>query len=306
MGKNSNTPKSQNSNLSFYSFLPLITAIVWGFGFVAQVSGAESVPPIFYNAVRFTLGSLILIPLALLIDKKDKPLKDTIKLAFVGGCILFAAATFQQLGLAYTESAAKGGFITALYAIIVPLIECIFFKKKVSLTLWISVFLSIIGCFLIFKGSDTTTNGGFSITLGDVLLLINAVLFAIHIIYVDRVVDRIRSVSYASVQFLTVGLLSFVYTFIFEEPSLKAIQNGLIPILYGAIGSCAIGFTLQIFAQKSKTPVLTGIMFSTEGMFALIGGALILKEKLTPLSIIGSFLILSAVILSEVSKVKGK
>lgn len=294
------------SNFSIYSILPLVTAIIWGFGFVAQVSGSESVPPVFYNAVRFTLGGLVLIPVALLLDKKDKDFKETLKLAVFGGCILFAAATFQQLGLAYTASAAKGGFITALYAIIVPILEFCFFKKKVSVSLWISVALSIIGCFLIFRGSDTTGESLLHITSGDVLLLVNAVLFAIHIIYVDRVVDKIRSVTYASVQFITVGVFSFIFAFIFEEPSFEAIQKGLIPILYGAFGSCALGFTLQIFAQKSKTPVLTGIMFSTEGMFALLGGALILHEHLSTLSIIGSILILSAVIISEVSKIVKK
>lgn len=293
--------KSQ-CKINIYTFLPLITAIIWGFGFVAQVSGSESVPPMFYNAVRFTIGSVVLIPVALLLDKRDKPLKDTVYLALIGGGILFLAATFQQLGLAYTESAAKGGFITALYAIIVPIIELVFFKKKASPMLWVAVCLSVIGCFLIFKGSDTSGSSLLHLTKGDVLLLINSVLFAVHIIYVDRVVEKIRSVSYASVQFLTVGVLSFIYAFIFEEPSLTAIHDGLIPILYGALGSCALGFTLQIFAQRSKTPTLTGIMFSTEGMFALLGGALILHEHLTAMSIIGSALILSAVILSQITK----
>lgn len=302
MRKNSDT----SSKFSFYSILPLVTAMVWGFGFVAQVSGAESVPPVFFNAVRFTLGGLILIPVAALLDKKDKDFRETTKLAFYGGCILFLASTFQQLGLAYTGSAAKGGFITALYAIMVPILEFCFFKKKVSVSLWISVLLSIIGCFLIFRGSDTTGESLLHITKGDVLLLINAFLFAVHIIYVDRVVDKIRSVTYASAQFLTVGVFSLIFAFVFEEPTFEAIKDGLIPILYGAIGSCAIGFTLQIFAQRSKTPVLTGIMFSTEGMFALLGGAIILKERLSPLSIIGSLLILSAVILSEVSKITKK
>ena len=294
--KNNNS----NSKLTIYSFLPLLAAIMWGFGFVAQVSGIESIPPIFYNAVRFIMAGLVLIPLTLFIEKKyTQTIKNTIRYGIFAGLFLCVASSIQQFGLVLTSSAAKGGFLTSLYAIFVSLGEFIFFKRKIKINTWIAVFISVVGLFLIFIGSDTSSIT-LTITRGDLVLLLCAVAFACHIIFIDKVIDKVRPILFASTQFLTVGILSLIYSLLFEDPTLSSIKNAYIPLLYGGLVSCAGGYTCQVLSQKSKTPILTGILFSTESMFALLGGAILLNERLSSVALIGCALILLSVILSEI------
>ncbi len=295
-------PEIKKSKLSVYSFLPLLAAIVWGFGFVAQVSGIESVPPIFYNGVRFILASIVLIPLFIILDRKTykTTIINTIKYGSIAGIFLCIAASIQQFGLVLTSSAAKGGFFTSLYAIFISIGEFLIFKKKISKYVWISVFVSIVGLLLICLGSDGDITN-FTVTAGDLVLLLCAVAFAAHIIFIDKVIEKVSPVLFSIVQFFTVGIISLIYSLIFEDPTLSAIKSAGIPILYGGVVSCGIGYTLQIFSQKSRTPILTGIMFSTESAFALLGGALILHERLNAVSILGCVLVLFSVVLSQIS-----
>ena len=290
--------------LSVYSFLPLGAAFVWGMGFTAQIFASGSIQPFFYNALRFALGGIALLPLVFLLDKNLKPtFKSTVKYGIAAGIILCMGASFQQIGLTLTQSAAKGGFFTALYAVLVPFIEAIIFKKRLSKKIYIASVLSFLGLFCIFISSESVKSL-LQITFGDILLLINALCYAFHIIFIDRVINKVAPVLFAVVQFLTVSVLSGVICLVFETPNVEAIRNSCIPIIYGGLVSVGCGYTLQVFSQKSRTPVLTSLLFSAESVVALLGGVVILKEKLSLMSVTGSVLILISIILIQLIQAK--
>ena len=223
--------------LSVYSFLPLGAAFVWGMGFTAQIFASGSIQPFFYNALRFALGGIALLPLVFLLDKNVKAtFKSTVKYGIAAGVILCMGASFQQIGLTLTQSAAKGGFFTALYAVLVPFIEAIIFKKRLSKKIYIASVLSFLGLFCIFISSESVKSL-LQITFGDLLLLINALCYAFHIIFIDRVINKVSPVLFAVVQFLTVSILSGVICLVFETPNVEAIRNSYIPIIYGGLVS---------------------------------------------------------------------
>lgn len=292
--------------LSIYSFYPLFAAFVWGMGFVAQIFASGAIEPFFYNAVRFTLGGIVLIPLIFIADKNRKEnCVNSLLYGFLTGVILFSATSFQQIGLTLTKSAAKGGFFTALYAVLVPFLEALLFRKKFPKTVWLAAILSFLGLYCIFISSEGAKSL-LNVTKGDVLLLINAFCYSFHIIYIDKVIDKVSPVLFAVTQFLTVGLCSAILCALTETPTLDAVKTSLIPILYGGIASVGCGYTLQIFSQKSRTPVLTSLLFSSESLFALLGGVIILGEKLTFFSLSGCLLILLSIILIQMIQARHK
>lgn len=290
--------------LSIYSFLPLGAAFVWGMGFTAQIFASGNIQPFFYNAVRFALGTLILIPLVVIMDKNIKSAwENTVIYGICAGIILCLGTSFQQIGLTLTKSAAKGGFFTSLYAVLVPFIEAAFFKKHFSKKVWTASLLSFLGLYCIFISSESAKSL-LHVTTGDVLLIINALCYAFHIIYIDKKISAVSPVLFALVQFFTVSVLSFIICLVFETPSITAVKNSAVPILYGGIVSVGCGYTLQIFSQKSRTPVLTSLLFSSESVFALLGGVIIIGEKLSLLSFVGCTLILVSIVLIQIIQAK--
>lgn len=285
----------------------LMAAAIWGFAFVAQSSAMDKVGPFTFLAMRSVLGSLILVPVILIKDKLVKK-KDSVaehedmsKLwlgGFLCGIALCAASGLQQLGICYT-TASKSGFLTAMYILIVPLLG-IFFKKKVSLKIWLCVIVAVVGMYLL------CVKEGFSINIGDVLTFICAIFFSIQIMIVDYYSPIVDGVKLSCIQFLVTAVISGILMFIFEKPSVNEIVSAWIPIVYAGVCSSGIAFTLQILGQKYTEPAVASLVMSFESVFATIGGILILKEYPGVQEWVGIGLLFVAIMASQISGKKSE
>ena len=284
------------------NILLLLTAAIWGLAFVAQKVGAEHVGAFTFNGIRFALGSISLIPLILLLNKKKEnsdvkkeeggnSLKHTIRAGIIVGCALFIATSLQQTGVMYT-TAGKAGFITGLYMVIVPILG-LFLKQKVNNTTWIGIVIAIIGLYLLSINED------FSISKGDLLVLIGSVGWAIHILLIDNFTKKIDPLKLSSIQFATCSILSLLVAFIFEDINMVGISAALVPILYGGLLSVGVAYTLQVVAQKNAKPSHAAILLSMESVFGAIGGAMFLGERIGSRGLVGCVLIFIAIIVSQ-------
>lgn len=278
----------------------MITALIWGTAFVAQSVGMDYVGPFTFITARYIVGGLFLIPCIYLLDRiNKKPVRESgkddkktlVTGGFLCGTVLFTASCFQQIGIQYT-TVGKSGFITALYIIIVPLLG-ILFKKRVSVKVWISVVISLIGLYLLCM------NESFSISRGDFLILMCAFCFSIHILIIDKYSSLVDSVRMSCIQFFVAGLLGVIPMFIFENPQIKDMLNACSSILYTGIMSSGIAYTLQIIGQKYTSPVLATLIMSIESVFAALSGWIILGEVLSLKEYIGCCLVFSAIILAQ-------
>lgn len=286
----------------------VITAVVWGFAFVAQSVGSEYVNSFVFNGIRFTMGGLSLIPVILVFEKgacDRKMMKTTIVAGLVCGVVLFSASTLQQYGIelynkaGFPDSSGRAGFLTALYMVIVPLIG-LFLKKRPSAETWFGVAFAVAGLFLI-----SFTNG-FSVSFEDLVIIGCALLFAVHIIVIDRFGDAMYSLRFAMTQFLVCAVLSGLFAFVgttsgmMEGNTMADIKAALPAILYGGFMSVGIAYTFQILGQKNAEPAFASIILSTESMFSVIGGAIILGETMTVRGYIGCAMIFTGIILTQV------
>ena len=284
--------KTMGSNL-----LLALTAFIWGVAFVAQSVGMEYVGPFTFNACRFLIGGIVLIPCILLFGKKNKR-KETKnqKTAVVGGIccgsILFAASSFQQFGVAST-TVGKAGFITALYIVIVPLLG-IFLRKRIPWSVWVSVVLATIGMYLLCMTE------GLKVGKGDIYVFVCAICFSFHILVIDYFSPKTDGVLMSCIQFFTAGIISAIMMLIFENPELSAIFAAWAPILYAGIMSCGVAYTLQVVAQKNTDPVLASLILSLESAFSLLAGWVILGQKLSPKELGGCGLVFCAIILAQI------
>lgn len=288
----------ENSNSKKGLVFLIVTAVIWGFACVGQVVGAGSMTPFYFNFSRYFLGSLSVIPLIFIFERgaHDKQMMKTSLIAgLMAGVALFAASYVQQVGISLTDSAGKGGFITGLYMIFVPIIG-IFLGKKTGLQIWVGAGFGIVGLFLLCLGGSELT-----LTKGDLLLVLCAVLFAIHILIIDHFGQRMYSLRFAFVQFATSAVLNCIGTFIFEDFALAPLKAALIPVLYCGIGSVGVAYTCQILGQKYSDPTSASVILSTESMFSAIGGALILGERMTTQGYIGCALIFIGIMLTQVN-----
>jgi len=280
--------------------LLLLTAIIWGLAFVAQRAGMEHIGPFAFNGIRFALGSISLLPLIYFQKKRDNT-SQTIKsrrLLYFGGLfaglVLFAGASFQQIGIVYT-SAGNAGFITSLYVLIVPVLG-LFWNHKVSAQLWIGAILAVVGLFYL------SVNERFIISLGDGLVFISAFFWAGHVLIIAKYSRATNSLFLALIQFGVCSILSLTTSLIIETTTIDDITSAAIPILYGGVMSVGVAYTLQIFAQKKAHPSNAAIILSLESLFAAIGGWIILNEQLTNRLLIGGGLMLAGVIISQYKK----
>lgn len=278
--------------------LLLITATIWGFAFVAQRVGMDYVGPFTFNAVRFALGSLSLIPLILLLQKRQESHAETKrKSSFKGGLLagvaLFAGASLQQAGLVYT-TAGNAGFITGLYVVIVPILG-LFWRQRPHAGTWVGAILAAIGLYFL------SVTDAFTISFGDLLVLIGAFFWAGHVLLIGWLAPQTDSLKLASVQFAVCSLLSLLTAFAVETISVSGILQAAVPILYGGLGSVGIAYTLQVIAQRDAHPAHSAIILSLEGVFAAIGGWLLLNEMLSMRGFFGCALMLAGMIFSEMS-----
>ncbi len=281
------------------TLLLFMTAMIWGFAFIAQRVGVDHIGNYTFNAVRFILGSVSLIPVILIFERKNEDkaaqkakMKKTVKIGALAGVVLFTASTLQLYGIKVTGSAGKSGFLTGLYMVLVPVLG-IFMKKKTNRNTWLGVLFAVVGMFLLTVSDD------WKIGYGDILLIIGAVFWALHIIVIDENVADIYTLRFSSIQFFVVGIIATVFAIMFETVSLSELRLATIPILYTGICSTGIAYTCQAIGQKNADPTYASIILSTESVFSAIGGALVLKEVMLARGYIGCVLIFTGIIVSQ-------
>ena len=281
----------------------LITAMIWGAAFVAQKEGG-GVGAFTFNAIRMLIGSLVLVPVIFLTKGKTTESKSEKKTVWLGGVIcgviLCAATLLQQIGLE-TESAGKGGFITALYIIIVPLIS-MFIGKRSNALVWIGVVFAGVGMYLLCfkKGEVNSVSDIFSLTKGELLLFACSIMFSVHILVIDAFSPKVNGVKMSCIQFLVAGIICAIGMFIFENPQIDTILEYWQPILYTGVMSSGVAYTLQIVGQKHVQPVIASLIMSLESVFAVIfAWVLPPHATMSVREIIGCVIIFVAIILAQ-------
>ena len=277
----------------------LLCTFIWGTTFIAQDTGMDDIGPFTFNAVRFFVGFLAILPLVFFFEtkkysiefKKDKKL--LLRLTIIIGFSLFFGSALQQVALLYTD-VANAAFFTIFYVPLVPIIVFLFRKKKIHWSVWPSVCLCLIGGYLLTNFFDAT------VRLGDSLVILGALFWSFHIIYTDIFIKKFNlPLTLGAAQTMIVALLSFIVGLIYEEFILKNILKEIIPILYAGVLSGGFAFVLQIYAQKNISPAPAAIIFSLEGVFATIAAWIILSQILEINNILGCIFILCGVLISQ-------
>ncbi len=278
--------------------LMLIAAAIWGFAFVAQREGMETMGPFLFSGVRFLIGVVALFPVVWYLSKKpqqnNKAEVSAKKLVFAGtvaGLLLFGGISCQQVGLQYT-TAGKAGFITGLYIFFVPLIG-LFLGQRTGSGTWLGATIALFGLYLLSIKED------FTIAEGDLLQLICAVFFAAHVLAIGYLAKRMDTLKLALVQYLVCGVISLLIAIAIEMISWDMILATAIPLLYAGVMSTGIAYTLQVVAQQHAHSSHAAIILSLEGAFAVLGGWLILDEHLPARGLLGCALMLTGMFLSQ-------
>lgn len=290
------------------SLILCLAALIWGLAFSVQTKAAESISPFAFNSFRSLVGAAALFVFLKakglnagekIIPRDPKERKKVIRAGLVCGIMLTLSVNFQQVGIsAYPSgvpSAARAGFITALYVIIVPIIS-VAFSKKISGAVWTAVVISIVGIYLLCFSGEL---GG--IYLGDILMLLCAVAFSVHIITVDKYCFAVGGVRLSMLQFLVCGVISGILSAVFEwgNFTIYDLAQSVPQILYMGVVSSGIGYTLQIVGQKYAEPAVASIAMSFESVFAALGGWLILGNTLSLKEIAGCFFMFAAIIIAQ-------
>lgn len=287
------------------NLLLLLAAGIWGIAFVAQRIGAKYVGPFTFNGVRFALGSLSLVPLILYYkndahkeDNKKNNLKSVFRAGVIAGLVIFLGASLQQMGMINT-SAGKAAFITGLYIVIVPILG-IFLKQYIDISTWAGALIAAIGLYFLCVTDQL------SISYYDLLELVGAFFWAIHILLIDHFSKKVDVLKLAFFQFATCSVLSLGTALFVEDITINGLRQALIPILYGGICSVGVAYTIQIVGQKKAKPSHAAIILSMEAVVAVIGGFLILNEKLGIRGLMGCGLMLTGMILSQLGNFRKK
>lgn len=274
----------------------ILATIIWGSTFVAQSVGVDHVGPFTFLSIRCFLAVTMLLLVLLFTNRKDfvKIITDPRlwKAGIPCGIALFAATALQQIGLIYT-TAGKGGFITTMYIIMVPIFG-LFLKQKPPKTVGISVVLAAVGLYLISGAGFTDIN------IGDVLMLLCAVAFAVQILIMDRVAGELSSMALNMSQALVCAVAAGICALCFDTTTWQGILDCWFPLCWAGIMSMGIAYTLQIVGQKSIEPTTASLLMSFESVFAAISGALLLSERFTLTEGIGCVLVFGAIILSQI------
>ena len=281
-------------------FSALLCTFIWGTTFIAQDTGMDTIGPLTFNAVRFLIGFISIIPIAFIFESKkivneiNNNKKLFLKLSFWIGLFLFLGTFLQQAALLYTD-VANAAFFTVFYVPMVPIILFMFYSKKIHWSIWPSVFLCIVGVYLLTDFTDAT------VRFGDGLVILCALFWALHIIFIGKFTQNFNiPLFFGALQGLIVSLFSFSFAIFFEDISFINILNEYTSIIYAGVLSGGIAFTLQIYAQKKISPAPSAIIFSLEGVFAAIAAWIILDQVLGLNNLIGCFFILIGVILSQI------
>tara|TARA_Y100000741_G_scaffold141985_1_gene107202 strand:- start:98 stop:988 length:891 start_codon:yes stop_codon:yes gene_type:complete len=277
----------------------LLCTFIWGTTFIAQDTGMDDIGPFTFNAVRFFVGFLAIVPLAFLFEFKKFKLefrsniKTFVILSFLIGISLFLGSALQQVALLYTD-VANAAFFTIFYVPMVPIIIFLFGKKSIHWSVWPSVVLCLIGGYLLTNFYDAT------VRLGDSLVLLGALFWSTHIIFTGMIITKYNlPLTIGSIQTFIVALFSFIIGITYEEFIFDNILKEIDSILYAGILSGGLAFVLQIYAQRNITPAPAAIIFSLEGVFATIAAWFLLNQILGINNLLGCFFILCGVLLSQ-------
>ncbi len=273
----------------------ILAAAIWGFGFVAQRLGLEQLGPFGFNGVRFLIGALSLLPLLWWQRRRHglqgADLHTMCRAGLPVGLLLFTGAGLQQAALQYT-TAAKAGFITGLYLVLVPLLG-LWLRHKTSANTWLGGLIAFIGLYFLSIDSD------FAVNPGDLLLFTGAFFWAAHLLAIDHFAGKMTPVLLAMLQFIVCGLLSLLLAIWLEPISLTAIMACVWPLLYAGIVATGVAYTLQIIGQRAAHPAHAAIILSLETVFAAIGGVWLLGESLTIRALSGCALMLAGMLISQ-------
>ena len=296
--------ENKKNNSIRNSLFLFLTAFIWGTSFVAQSAGMEYIGPFTFSVVRYIMGGLVLIPVIIIIRRKqEKPadLKLSIKYGIGCGIILCAASNFQQMAM-LRASAGKAGFITALYIILVPILG-IFLKRKTTPIIWLCVILAIVGLYFLCIGRDRA----YSFEISDIQLLICSLIFSIHILFIDNANEKgVDGVVMSSTQFLTAALISAFFVYPIDgavynmAPTFELIKSALPALCYSGLMACGVAYTLQIVGQKDVNPTVASLIMSLESVVSALSGFVVLGQKLTVDEVIGCVIMFVAIILAEI------
>ncbi len=277
--------------------LLLITAAIWGLGFVAQVVGMNYLSPFAFIGARFLLGAASLLPLVIFFYYRNWLPQSSLRTVCIGslvlGIILFAAGSLQQVGIVYSN-ASNAGFITGLYMVLVPIIG-LALKLRPGLNAWIGTLLAVIGLFLLSVKAD------FTMGYGDTLLLIGAVGWALHILAIDHYASRAAPLLLALGQFIVCGALAVGVSVVWETTTWEQLSAATNVLIYAGVITVGVAYTLQVIAQERADPTHAAIILSLEAVFGALGGYLFLQEQLTPRELWGCTLMLAGMLVSQVS-----
>lgn len=287
------------------NMLLFLTAFIWGSSFIAQSKGADVLGPFTFNSFRYTLAVIALTPVIMFLNKKNADKRDQMtagekasekKYLIYGGIAtglaLFVASSLQQYAMAFT-TAAKAGFITTLYVILVPIVG-IFLKKKVRPVIWLCAIMGVVGLYLL-----SMQPGTFSISHGDFFVLLCALGYTAHILIIDYFSPKTDGVKLSCLQFVVVAICSSAAMFMTETLVMGDVVKAIIPLLYAGVLSSAVAYTLQIVAQKDADPTVASLILSLESVFAAICGALLLGELLSLREVAGCVIMFIAIIVAQ-------
>jgi len=272
----------------------LITSIIWGSAFVAQAVGNQAMSPTLFHSFRSFIASIALF----VVYKSFKSVrkyskKKSILTGIICGLVLAIASNLQQIGLVYSD-VNKSGFITSLYIIMVPILFVIF-KKRIEIKIWLSMIIAIIG--LYFLTMTTSLN----LELGDTLILASAFFFAVQIVIISFLIEDCNPILISLVQCLVIAIISLIYSFIIKDVIIYDLTASILPLLFTGILSSGVAYTLQIFGQRSVEASTASLILSLESVFAALTSMLLLNQFMTSREIFGSFLIFSAIIISQIN-----
>jgi len=304
-------------------YLLLLTAVIWGTGFIAQSAGGDSVPAFTFTAFRSFIGALVLLPVIMILNRRSGrraesspgkaadcstdntgtgSTKMLLKGGFACGFFLFAASNLQQYGIQLGSTAGNAGFITACYILIVPIIG-IFLKRRCGWNVWVSVAAALIGLYLL------CIDGPFAIRKEDGFLFACAFVFALHILCIDHFAVINDGVRMAALQFLFCGALSLAAAAVFDygcssgrlAEQMHSIfsTDAWFCILYAGAVSSGIGYTLQMVGQRNVNPAVASLLMSMESVFSVLFGWLLLSERMNSRELAGCAIIFAAVVFAQ-------
>lgn len=296
--------------------LLLLTAALWGFAFVAQRVGMEYMGPLTYNGIRFILGGASLLPLIYIrrrrglarepAGRSGGPLPGGTSGGFhglllpslAGGLIITVAANLQQWSMKFI-TAGKAGFITGLYVVLVP-VAGMLLRRKTPVLAWIGCASAAGGLYFLSVSED------FTIARGDLIVLSSTFFWTAHILFLDTYAKRVDPVELSAGQFLVCGFLTSAGALAFEAPAWEGIRAAAVPLLYGGFVSIGIAYTLQAVAQRKAHPARAAVVMSLETVFAAVGGALLLSERLSSREFLGCALMFAGMLIAQAPGPKPK